>query len=221
VSLRPLPDFDSPALARTWRKALAVMSDLHEINVPCAMPIGLRRMLFQIVTAMGAQSVLDIGTYCGTSALTFALAGARVTTVDIKNANSSDGYWVDTGRRQSPQSLMMKAGVADRVQFVAMDSVEYLQATGQYFDFVSIDGWHEWHQVYKEIPLSIDRLNPGGLIYLDDIHSPEYQPGAGLDFIPGPWIALQRHLLLGSQFKATYVTTTMDGEPVAGALLHS
>lgn len=195
--LRPaLPDIDTPELEAQWQEALALLTDLGELGQPCAMAVETREMLFKTIRAMGATRVLDIGTFTGASALAFALAvgpGGSVTTVDIRPANDADGHWRAYGRPRSPAKLMALAGVADRVEFVTLDSVAYLKATHKTFDLISLDGWHKESAVYAEIPLALDRLNPGGLIFLDDVQPAGYVPPPGLDVIDGPRKALERH----------------------------
>jgi predicted O-methyltransferase YrrM len=199
-----LPDIETQDLEQQWQEVLALLTTLDELGHPCAMGLATRQILFKTVRAMGAKTVLDIGTFTGSSALAFALAvgaGGSVVSVDIKPANAPDGNWKKYKRQHSPADLMTLAGVADRVEFVQADSVEYLQATSRRFDFICVDGWHEEQAVYAEIPLALERLNPGGLIFLDDVHPPGYIPPPGCDLITGPELALSRHLREGAPFR--------------------
>jgi len=215
-----LPIYDTPELAAQWAEAYAVMERVGELGVPCAMGVGTRQVAFQAIRAMDARSVLDIGTYVGTSALNYALAvgeGGRVVTVDIRDANAEDSYWTRAGRGRSPRELLTMAGVADRVEFVTMDSEEYLRSTREKFDFVSIDGWHEAHAVRKDVKLSMERLNDDGLIFMDDV-----QPGGPppeVDSIKGPWRALERLMLEGENIEVTLLSKALNGDTTAVAFL--
>lgn len=221
--LRPdVPLYDTPKLREEWLQALEVFIKLDEREVPCAMGIGIRRILFQTIRAMGATDILDIGTFTGISALTFALAvgdNDHVTTVDIRDANSGDAHWRLSGRWRSPRDLMARAGVNGRVEFVTQDSVEYLRSTSKTFDFISIDGWHEDFAVYSEIELAMARLKPNGIIFLDDVQPPGYEPPPGFDVIPGPWMAIERHLFEGAPLTVRMLSRTLEGEPIACAFL--
>lgn len=218
MSLRAdVPAYDTPELADQWQGALAVLTEIGELGIPCAMSVGTRRILFQTVRAMGAVDVLDIGTYTGASALAFALTGARVTTVDICDANAPDGWWSKAGRPRSPADTMAAAGVS--VEFVTCDSVKYLSSTQKKFDLISLDGWHEHFAVYAEIPLALKRLKPGGLIFLDDVQPAGYEPLPGLDVIDGPRRALERHMKEKARFKIVPLSRTIEGEKIACAFL--
>lgn len=205
-----LPDIQSPEIEAQWQEALTLLADLGELGQPCAMGLDTRRMLFKTIRAMGAKSVLDIGTFTGSSALAFALAvgpGGSVTSVDIRPANAPDGHWSDYGRLRSPADLMALAGVADRVEFVTQDSAAYLAATNKEFDLISLDGWHCERAVYAEVPLALDRLRPDGLVFLDDVHPPGYKPPPGCDLITGPRKALDRHQREAAPFRVVSAAT--------------
>lgn len=203
-------------MAAEWAPAYDVLESLGELGVACAMSIGTRRILFQTIRAMGATRVLDIGTYVGTSALNFALAvgeAGSVVSVDIE-----PDHWLKVGRRWSPAELMQQAGVADRVEFVTMDARDYLRTTAERFDFISIDGWHEDFAVEEEVELALGRLNPGGLIFLDDVQDEGETPPPGLDVIDGPRMALAR-LLQRFPIRAVHMRSTLEGEWSATAFL--
>lgn len=198
-----LPDITSPQLHDEWLEARAVMERLDHLGIPCAMGVETREMLFKTVRAAGCKRVLDIGTFVGSSALTFALAvgeGGHVTTVDIREQNdAADSHWRIRGRPQSPRDLLTAAGVADRVIFVCGDSVTFLERDTAEYDFISIDGWHHPDGVYEDVRLSFPRLAPDGLLFLDDMQPPGFVPHPGMDVIRGPWDAVQRHLTEGLQ----------------------
>jgi predicted O-methyltransferase YrrM len=172
-----------------WNEAYAIQQRLAP-GTACCMGIATRQMTFKIIRAMGAKRVLDIGTYIGFSALNYALAvgdGGLVVTVDVEE------HFKRIGARD-PNDLWSEAGVRDRIWQTRQDSRAYLRATPLTFDFISIDGWHEDFAVYEEIKLSLNKLNPDGLIFLDDVQPPDYVPNPGCDKINGPYKAIQRTL---------------------------
>lgn len=226
-----LPLYDTPELAGNWELALHKLKEVDALEVPCCMGLGTRRMLFQTVRAMKAERVLDIGTYIGFSALALALAvrdqgsAASVVTVDIKHASAAgddgtDAYWYTTGRAIPPSAMMEIAGVADVVEFVTMPSINYLKTTNQTFDFVCIDGHHEADVVYEELELVMPRLRPGGLIFMDDVHTfDDLNRPEGFDYVPGPWQALMRHLHEGAPLNVVFNTRAFQNEWTATAFI--
>ena len=212
-----LPTYETQALAADWAEAKAVFERIGELEVPAAMMVGTRRILYQTVRAMGAVSVLDIGTHTGLSALTFALAGCDVVTLDKVDANGPNGRWLKFGRRK-PIDTLRAAGVEDRVTFIAQDSLKYLRGPAT-FDFICIDGCHRESHVKQELPLAIARLKPNGLIFMDDMQPPGYVPRPGWDRIPGPWNAVQRLLAAGLKVRVVPISQTLEGEQTATAFI--
>lgn len=216
-----VPHYDSAELRREWDRAAFKFDGFNELEIPCAMSMGTRRILFQVLRAMGARDVLEIGTYLGTSAAALAMAvsslNGRVVSVDIKDVNAPDSYWSQLGRIRSPRELVDTFGVSRNVDFVTMDSVAFLQNSTRTFDFVCIDGWHEEEAVYKDIPLALSKLNPNGLIFLDDVQTDEPPPGH--DVIDGPLLAIKRHLNENLGIELNLVKRTLEGEPTAVAFL--
>lgn len=218
---RDLPAFHSAALY-DWHKARENFAYTNSIEVPCCMNIHTREMLFKVIRSMGAKSVLDIGTYVGVSALNYAMAvgiGGGVTTVDVKDVNAPDGYWFEAGMWAKPFDMVSRAGVSHRVDFIIRDSVEFMRECPYKFDFISIDGWHEDHQVYKEIELAMGLLRPNGLIFMDDVM--EFDDPARpkeLDYIYGPHKALQKHLDQGLDVQPV-MFNQLNGSWVANAFL--
>ena len=215
MSLRKeLPKFDTPDLVAQWKHALAILTRVGELDIPCTMRLGERQLLFQVLRAMGAREVLDIGTYCGTSALAFALAvgeGGHVVSVDIQDANAADGHWVEAMRRK-PRDLMEAAGVSERVEFVTMDAREYMVDTRRSFDLISIDGHHELESVGSEVRLALMLLRPNGLVFLHDVQDEDEILPPGFDKIDGPRLALKELIEERAPVRAVRFTTTADGE---------
>jgi predicted O-methyltransferase YrrM len=215
-----LPDYNTKELQRQWRKeGLAKLTELGELSVFRAMSVGTRQMLFQMCRAIGAKRVLDIGTYVGTSALNFALAvgpDGRVTTLDIVDANGEDGYWAVDKRPRKPSELMRAAGVD--VEFVTMSGLDYLRSCTDRFDFVCIDAGKDADTDYEVAKLSVERMNPGGVLFFDDVFPNNVPMRPGGYCTEGPWLATER---LKSEFGLTVhqINQSLDGGGVRCAFV--
>lgn len=204
--LAELPPHDSPDLWAAAASAERLVDELG-LDVPCALTPAIRQQLHRLLRAMNARSVLDIGTYCGTSALVFAHAvgdTGRVITVDREDVNAAGAYWSRIPGGKRPRQLLEEAGLERRVEFVTMDSADFMRSTEHRFDFISIDGWHEAYHVYADILLALGLVKRGGLIFLDDVQIPAAPIEPGRDEIPGPHQALQWHRVRGSQFRVQH-----------------
>lgn len=212
--LQTLPKFDTPALSAEWGAAHNVFRAVDAVNVFRAMSIGTRRILFQTLRAMNAKDVLDLGTYNGTSALCFALActHGRVVTVDVVDANAPDGYWAVDGLTHSPQQLMDKAGVKN-VEFVTQDATAYLRSTADTFDMICIDASKSEEDTYDQMPLAVARLNPGGLIFMDDVFADGVPMPSGY-YDVSHWNVLQRY---HGVLNPVLLTKTLEGARIACA----
>jgi predicted O-methyltransferase YrrM len=171
---------------------------------------------------MQARTVLDIGTYVGTSAATFALAvkprGGSVVTVDVCEANAPDGFWKIDERPHSPKELMQKLDVEDCVTFVTCRGIEYLKNTQRKFDFVCLDAGKGAEEDFQTIVLALEHMNPPGLMFLDDVFpfGEPMVPGGFSEI--GPWQALER-LKREAPVEVHQVNTTLEGFAVRCAFV--
>jgi predicted O-methyltransferase YrrM len=121
-------------------------------------------LLALLVRLIGAQRVLEIGTFTGYSALAMALAlpaDGRLTACDINEE------WTGVAR-----SYWQRAGVADKVDLriaPALATLAQLEGEGGLdgFDLVFIDADKTGYDAYYETALRLVR--PGGLIVLDNM----------------------------------------------------
>ena len=164
---------------------------------------GDRRAIAALVTHLQPQNVLEIGTHIGSSTLTLAATlastNARITTVDIADVNDPVAReWEKYGAPRSPAEIVR--GLAP-VTFVVDDSLSYLARAGEQYDFIFLDGSHLAATVYRELPLALQRLAPGGVVLLHD-YFPQGRPlwGNG-EVIVGPYLAVRRLLKEGWPIK--------------------
>ncbi len=117
-----------------------------------------------LVQLMGAERILEIGTFTGYSALWMALSlppEGRIVACDISEE------WTEIARR-----YWVEAGVADCIELrlgPALETMENLLADEQdeTFDFVFIDADKQNYLAYYETALQLVR--PGGLIAVDNV----------------------------------------------------
>jgi caffeoyl-CoA O-methyltransferase len=111
-----------------------------------------------IVALTGTRRVLEIGTFTGFSSLMMAYGGAEeVVCLDISEEFTSVArrYWAEAA---FDHLIDLRIGPAvDSLTNLAKDKV---------FDFVFIDADKENYPTYFE--MSLDRLEPGGLIAVDN-----------------------------------------------------
>ncbi len=119
-------------------------------------------LLAMLVRLVGAERILEIGTFTGYSSTAMALAlppGGRITCCDISAEFTARARqaWSD-------------AAVEDRVELrigPAVDSLAALEAEGASFDMAFIDADKAGYPDYYEACLRLVR--PGGLICIDNV----------------------------------------------------
>ena len=122
------------------------------------------QFLAMLVKLIGARRTIEVGTFCGYSALWVALAlpaDGKVTACDINRE------WTAIGSRH-----WQEAGVADKIELRLGPAAETLHALeadggGGRFDFVFIDADKGGYDGYYESALRL--LRPGGVIVFDNV----------------------------------------------------
>jgi caffeoyl-CoA O-methyltransferase len=122
------------------------------------------QLLAMLVKLIGARRTLEVGTFCGYSALWVALAlppDGKVMACDF------NPEWTAIARR-----YWMEAGVADKIELrlaPAAETLHALEANGGAgrFDFAFIDADKEGYDAYYESALRL--LRPGGVMVFDNV----------------------------------------------------
>ena len=163
---------------------------------------GDRRALYYLVRYFRPERVLEVGILAGASTVHLAVgladawpnsAAGRLLTVDIADVNDPErGAWRRLGLAQSPRHAMERLGLGGMVEFRVARSLDLLAQPGEPFDLVLLDGDHRLGTVVAEIPASLGRLRPGGLLLLHD-YFPRLRPlWPGGKVIDGPARAVRR-----------------------------
>ncbi|MHC4549282.1 MAG: O-methyltransferase [Planctomycetota bacterium] len=125
------------------------------------------RLLRVLVEAMNAQTVVEIGTSNGYSALWLCLGlqqtGGRLIT-----------YEIDPRRAGWARANLARAGVEDRVTIVLGDAHETVKRLEATIDLLFLDADKAGYLDYLEKLLP--RVRPGGLILSHNMHRPRPDP---------------------------------------------
>lgn len=191
---------------RTWQEAQAVMTELGVGgSVERSISRTERQYLFEMCQKVGAETVIELGTYAGISALSMALSGARVITVDKMDVNADESVKLPVDCK--PCDLMKRAGV--NVEFVHSDSLAFMKEYDGPVDMMFIDGNKDEKKCYAEI---MEGLRLGvKLIVVDDVipHGIPAKPGGYDD--PGYWQALETLKETHPRLDVRYIPTAPDG----------
>jgi predicted O-methyltransferase YrrM len=153
-----LAEYEARAAAEARRTLVASVDDL-------LLPVGpiTGRFLNELVKAMRASRVLEIGTSYGYSALWLAEAvretRGELTTLELHARKS-----------EHAREQLTRAGLAGAVRFVVGDALETLQTLPGPFDVVLIDLWKD--QYVPIFDAVYPRLAPGAAVVADNMTHP-------------------------------------------------
>jgi caffeoyl-CoA O-methyltransferase len=116
------------------------------------------RLLEQLVFALRARRVLELGTYSGYSSLSMAAA--------LPEGGHIDTCEVDEAHAEVAQRYIDRSPYADRITIHLGPALETIERLGGDWDFVFIDADKENYPNYYEALLP--RLAPSGLIAIDN-----------------------------------------------------
>jgi predicted O-methyltransferase YrrM len=148
--------FNEPEILAELRKKTGQLS---EAGMQISPEQG--RLMYLLVKIIGAQSILEVGTFTGYSSLSMALAmdGGNMVCLDVseKWTSMAKEYWA-------------KAGVEDKIELLlapAQDSLDKLYAERQVFDLIFIDADKENYMSYFESSLRLSK--PGTVVLFDNV----------------------------------------------------
>lgn len=141
-------------------------------------PIPICEKYFHFIRERSLKNVLEVGTLYGQSTLFLAEAirpsDGHVTTVDLR---LTERMWINKipiiNIHEVAERLIREAGLSDHVTFLSGDSNAILpQIAAQEpvsYDFILIDGSHEFSVSLLDFINADNLLRVGGTIALDDI----------------------------------------------------
>jgi caffeoyl-CoA O-methyltransferase len=144
-----------PALLTELAQATRDFSSWHQMMVGRLEG----RFLKMLVAAVGAQRVLEIGTFTGYSALSMAEAlGAdgRLITCELNPEHAA-----------MARSYIARSAYADKIEVRVGPALETMRSLDGEFDFVFIDADKPSYLAYYEAVVPM--LAPGGLIAVDNV----------------------------------------------------
>jgi len=191
--------FTNKDTSNAWAEDSAAISSIFgEGHYGLGVNPGDRRAIYSVILHLKSRRILEIGTHLGASTIHIAAAlkrldaGGKATTLDIEDVNAKDGPWRRFGMPQCPSDYLHQLRLDGFVNFIKSDSIAYLSAAHEEYDFIFLDGDHCAATVYQELSLSLRLLSAKGLVMLHD-----YFPG-GKSVFPGvapdkgPFQALMR-----------------------------
>lgn len=132
------------------------------VHAKTGAPVKSGVLLRRIVTGLGSQRILELGTNTGFSACYFLSSPHKPEVVTIEGSADLCSI-ADRNMRCFSDNFTIMNMLFD-------DALRELAEKGETFDCAFIDGQHEreatWHYTHKLIPL----LHPGGAIIFDDIY---------------------------------------------------
>jgi predicted O-methyltransferase YrrM len=204
--------FKSSQYGSEWPEVSREISTFSIVDGISGVNPGDRQAIYYFIRGISATNVLEIGTNIGASTAHIIAALIRngsesgtsisLTTIDIQDVNDAvNGFWKTAGCKYPPREIARKMGVADQVNFVTGNSLNYFSSNQALYDVIFLDGDHAAKTVYQEIPAALSHVRPGGVILMHDFF-PNGEPiWPKRRTTIGPWLAVQRLQAEGGDFK--------------------
>lgn len=137
----------------------------YDISVNWFLNSELRIYAKNFINNKAKNSILEIGSYEGMSAIFFAN--------NFLDNNESeltivDPHYVNMEVIKRFHKNIKKAKNFDRISYYNIESDEYFNKNLKQFNFIYIDGDHSFDQVFKDLENCSQNLQEGGVIWLDD-----------------------------------------------------
>jgi predicted O-methyltransferase YrrM len=141
----------------TRRKLMQLMRDVY---IPVAPEVG--RLLYLLVRARGARTIVEFGTSLGISAIHLAAA------LRDNGSGKLVATELDASKAERARQNLAEAGLDDLVEIRAGDAFATLRDGPQSIDFLLLDGWKEGYlPMFKMLE---SRLAPAAVVVADDLN---------------------------------------------------
>ncbi|KAE9362997.1 S-adenosyl-L-methionine-dependent methyltransferase [Stipitochalara longipes BDJ] len=158
-NFRLAPRFDAQATSALLRPDTKLAHALANSKAKGLPPISVLPLSGQYLTIlarlMGAKSVLEIGTLGGYSAICFAEAGAKVTSIEINPKHRDVAL-------ENVEGLEVEILLG-----AALDVLPKLADEGRKFDMVFIDA--DFDDQWEHFDWAVKLTRPSGCVFLDDV----------------------------------------------------
>ena len=118
-----------------------------------------QQIVANLAGAIGAENIIETGTFEGLTTLWLISTGAHVTTVES-----------DPERAQNAREFFNSLGVGDQVRVITEDALHVLRSKGDdTYDLAFLDDDHTSDHVYAEITEAKRIVRSGGIIAVHDV----------------------------------------------------
>jgi predicted O-methyltransferase YrrM len=136
------------------------MQLMRDIYIPVAPEVG--RLIYLLVRARRAQTIVEFGTSLGISAIHLA---AALRDNGFGNLIATE---LDDNKAERARQNLNEAGLDDLVEIRVGDAFATLRDGPEMIDFLLLDGWKE---AYLPMLKSLEsRLAPAAVVVADDLH---------------------------------------------------
>lgn len=165
-----------------------LVSEAERENIPIVGPV-VGELLFVLASAIGARSILELGTATGYSAIFLARACAT-------NGGTLTSLELDPALAKRARKNLQRAGLSDTAHVICADALTHLSRLESGFDLVFMD--IEKADYARALPHCFRLLRPQGLLMVDNVaftdadefnraifRSSEWRPVSLFGFLPG------------------------------------
>jgi len=127
----------------------------HKNDVPIS-SLESMRFIEVLLKIANAKKVLEVGCAIGYSAISMALCGAEVTSVER-----------DENMYKLAGEYIKRSGVEDKINIIFGDAADVLSTLNETYDFIFLDAAKAQYQEF--LPHCLRLLKKGGILYSDNI----------------------------------------------------
>jgi catechol O-methyltransferase len=119
------------------------------------------KILTQALARSGAGNVLELGTYCGYSAILMAL--------HLKGSGHVDSLEMNPGNAEAARAIIEFAGLSEKITVHTGAAGDIIPSLGRQYDLVFIDHWKNQYLPDLLLIESSEVIKPGSYVVADNI----------------------------------------------------